>query len=364
MKNFPIYAGLLIGVLGLAGVFGLNHAQLTATPIDSDFSVFRAGASFRGDISIYNPDLIADRIGGPTIEGRHRYPRQPWYSYVTYPLWWMTHRTAFLVWRALSAFALISAVLLWPIHRKRLAVAMCWSFPALWVLFTGQDVSFVFALTSLGVWLLGREKMFSAGLAFSLAASLKPHLLLLVFVAFAVRKLWRLLAGWIAGTAVLYLASSLLAGFMWPVGYFRVSTFAGFPHPDAMPGIGRMWHDHASYAMLCALAVTILVAFLASRERDTSTVVAIALACSLLIAPHSYAVDCILLLPLVAVTGISQWLEWMIAFAVSPIAVLLLVSDIGIPFRLDVACIAVGMALPFLRTGGQNADRNMAAPAV
>jgi hypothetical protein len=348
LKRYGI--SIAIGILGLCFLLGVGKRLLIETPIDSDFSVFRAGAWLRGNISIYDPQTIKSQINGKVIEARAHYLRWPWYSFVTYPLSKMSHCSAFIIWRVLSLAAIVAALFLWPSNRDRLAVATCWSLPLLWTIAFGSDISFVLGLIALGVWLIHRNQQFNAGLVLSVAASLKPHLLLFLLLVFIIQKLWRSFGGWIVGTTILFISSAALAGFAWPIQYLKaVMSNEINPYVYAMPGFGRLWPNHPLSYLLCFAALVCALVYV-SQRRNLENSIPIALTCGILASPHSYAVDLVLLIPLAAISSISNYVRWTTALVLSPILVLILLSKSALPLQIALLVIIWGTVTPMLKT--------------
>jgi hypothetical protein len=348
LKRYGI--SIAIGVLGLCFLLRLGKSLLIETPIDSDFSVFRAGASLRGNISIYDPQIIKSQIGGKAIEARAYYLRWPWYSFVTYPFSLMSHRSAFIIWRVLSLAAIVAALFLWPSNRDRLAVATCWSLPLLWTIAFGSDVPFVLGLIALGVWLIHRNQQFNAGLVLSVAASLKPHLLLFLLLVFIIQKLWRSFGGWIVGTTTLFISSTALAGFAWPIQYLKAAMSNEInPYAYAMPGFGSLWPSHPLIYLICFAGLVCALVYV-SQRLSLENSIPIALTCGILASPHSYAVDLVLLIPLTAMSSMSKVVRWTTVLVLSPVLVLILLSKSALPLQIALLVIICGAVTLILKT--------------
>lgn len=229
------------------------------------------------------------------------YPRLPYYGLLLKPLTWMPYQTAYRVWEALMLAAFAGFVLLWPHARPAEKwILCCWSLPFWAGLFNGQDGALLLLWLALAMRLFrgGREVLVGAVLA--LCAS-KYNLVILVPLVILAQRRWRMAAGASAVGAVMLALSFLAAGASWPLRYWAMLM-----DPLTEHGLDHMANLHALFSAIpfgvgLEAAVALLIAatvFLAARRTaDFEGPLALALAGSLLVSPHTYLADCALLLP-------------------------------------------------------------------
>jgi hypothetical protein len=138
-----------------------------------------------------------------------------------------------------------------------------------------------------------------------------------------------------AALAVLIGACFLIEGPAWPLRYLRMSQMTGFsPAPERMPNLYGIatwlpWTAAAEIVFVGALGLLLWLTF--RRTEDLGLAGAAAAAGGLLLSPHAYASDCALLIPLAVLTiqrqGAPNWLKGWAILLISPVVVLLLVSQ-------------------------------------
>ncbi len=238
------------------------------------------------------------------------------------------------IWLAGSIVSLILFAFLWPGARRMLMmVALAWSMPAILILVYGQDLAFWLMFFAAGLALLERKRPWSAGFAFSLCIC-KFHLALGIPIMLMAQKRWKTL---IAGTAavLVWLALSFMIEPDWLPHYVKIVQMPEFsPGFDKMPnlhGIASWLPQAASIEVVLVIAVVLLLWMACRDNTDLGMAGAAAAAAGLLLANHSYSVDCVLLIPLALLTVQRQsgpmWITVWSLFLLSPMPVLLIVSD-------------------------------------
>ena len=364
-----------------------------ATPVTvAVAAVFALGIAFnawmvavnRADWGIdYNQFYDASRLAGTghlydwpalwKLEAEHGHPgvrtgRLPVVLYGHKILGSLPYVVARSVWLAASVAVLFFAAF-WPGTRPWLMmVALAWSMPAAVGFFYGQDVSFYLMFFTAGLVLMERKKPWSAGVAFAFCIC-KFHLALGIPIMLAAQKRWRtLISGGIAGLA-LTASGFLIEGRGWPREFSKVflqmREFS--PAPERMPnlhGIASWLPWPAATEIVAAVAIVWLLWAVCRGGTDLGTAGAAAAACGLLVGHHGYAYDCLLLLPLAVLTmqrpGVPIWLKAWAVLLLSPVPVLLLVSQRPLPGQIlivafTVTAILYGKAKPLSRAAGMAA---------
>ena len=267
----------------------------------NDFLELYAGGQLAGSPDLYNPAKVREAELRAIGESGLPFPRLPYYALLLKPLTWMPYRTAYAVWATMMVAALAAFGILWP-HARPASKWMlcCWSIPAWISVFNGQDVALLLLWVALAVWLLRGGREATAGVALALCAS-KYHLVVLVPLVILAQRRWRMAAGAAGAGAVMLAVSFLVAGASWPSRYW-----AGLADPGVQQAVSRMPNLYAQlrlipFGLALQVVATILIAatvFLAARRTsEFAGPLALALAGSLLVSPHTYLADCALLLP-------------------------------------------------------------------
>ncbi|MGD1054115.1 MAG: glycosyltransferase 87 family protein, partial [Candidatus Dormibacteria bacterium] len=175
----------------------------------------------------------------------------------------------------------------------------------------GQVDGPLLLLAALALALLPRRRL-AAGVALGLAAALKPQILWFVPLALLVVREWRTLAGMLIG-GLGCLALSLAVVPPSQLGEWMRQLFQGLPAPSStvsLPGIVIDWAGPTAALVAAAgLALVALIALWWMRARlDARTALGLGIVLSLLIAPHDYSHDLLLLGVLAATAAlITGW---------------------------------------------------------
>lgn len=268
----------------------------------NDFMQLYAGARLVGTDGLYQPEAVyreqARAIGAvmPSV----LFTRLPAYAFLLKPLGLLPYQAAYAVFQCVSAAALIGFLLL---HGSRYPLVLVFtplSLPLLFVLLNGQDLTLVLFFAALSLYLARRGRKGLAGLALSLCA-IKFHLFVLVAAALLCRKEWRFAAGAAAGIGAAAGASTLLQGNGWIPAYLALAANPVI-HPDlfAMPTLRGLSENLLPRARgllpLLTLAVAAAFVWAARRVRGSEFGFFLALAGGIVVSPHAYAQDLVLLL--------------------------------------------------------------------
>lgn len=247
----------------------------------------------------------------------------------------LPYQTARLAWLALNLAALLVFALFWPGARPLITgVAMAWSMSPTMAILFGQDLPLWMMFFTLGLVLLGKDRPWSAGFAFSLCIC-KYHLAVGVPVMLVAQKRWKTLIAGATACFVWLAVCFLIEGPRWPVEYLKATRM-----PEMSPATARMPNLHGLTAWLPGGAAVesiliLLVVFLLWRVCRSVTSIglsgAAAAASGLLLGQHAYTVDCLLLIPLGALMmdrpAIPLWMKAWSLVMLSPVPALLLTSD-------------------------------------
>ena len=283
---------------GLFAMFGLRPA-----PVDNEVFNLYAGAKL-GPRRLYDPEgyrEVAASLGAKVIEARLYYCRMPYYEVFTKPLSWLPYPAAVATWRFVQILAIAAAIFLWPGGKPTMAMVALVSLPVVWEVTAGQDVALVLLSVAASVALARRGRSFLAGVVFSFCLA-KPHLA--IFVPFAMLALgnFRFLAGATAGASLEILLSFAVAPLSWPRQWLSILADSHMhPYVTAMPGLRAIARTGPGIALAALIVASLTIAiWKLARRLPIEETIAYALAAGIVANLHSYAVDCILLIPAIA----------------------------------------------------------------
>ncbi|HLK47451.1 MAG TPA: glycosyltransferase family 87 protein [Bryobacteraceae bacterium] len=340
---------LVLAAIVSLGLFLLFRS--VAGPVDNEFFNLYAGATI-GPSHLYEPDRFAEfarSLHAAVIPARLYYTRMPYFAVLTKPLAWFAFPVALLIWRLIQAGAIAASVWCWPGLKTKLGVVALISVPSILVVWFAQDVGLVLFFASLSVALRNRKEPVAAGLVFSFCLA-KPHLVIFLPLMMGIRREGRFLAGATLGAGFQLLLSFAVAPPDWPLRWRSILANPRMhPNSDVMPGLRHLAQSGpGSVLATLILASLVFAVWRAARSQPLPQAAAIALAAGLIGNIHSYAVDCILLLPLTAVALSSPSLIERLtgSFLASPFPVLALL--LGYPVFLQ-ASVLILVLLPALR---------------
>ena len=361
MTTGGTYLRLVLAAAICAGLFIFFRS--VAAPVDNEFFNLYAGASI-GPRHLYEPQRFAEfarSLRSAVMPARLYYTRMPYFAVFTRPLAWLAFPVALTIWRLVQGAALAASVWLWPGPKLTLAVVTLISVAATLVVWFAQDVGLVLLFVSLAVGLEQRQRPLLAGLAFSLCLS-KPHLVIFVPLVMLIRKDFRFLAGATLGAAAQILLSFAVAPWNWPAQWLSIlANPAMHPNVNVMPGLRYLAQTPLGlFLAILILASLVFGVWKTAVAQPMAEATAVALAAGVVGNFHSYAVDCILLLPLTAMAvGSRNTAERLTGiFLASPIPILAMIF--GYPAFLQVAVLAL-ILLPAFRRGKIEASQPMPA---
>ena len=319
------------GVVSRAG-FGIDYRQ------------FYAGSRLAGTGHVYDSDALVREGAKGGVTGR-----LPVVLYGHKLLSGLPRPVARAIWTAGMIAALVAFAAFWPgAWRWLMGIALAWSMPAALMVLYGQDSSFWMMFVAAGLLLMKRKRPWSAGAAFSLAIC-KFQLALGIPILLVAQKRWKTLIAGAIATTVLLAACFAIEGPRWPLAYWRMLHIEGFSQAaERMPnfhGIASWlpWTGAIQIALMIALASILWLRFRSTN--DLGMAGAAAAAGGLLLSPHAYAYDLVLLIPLAVLTiqrpTAPRWLKGWAVLLLSPLPMLLLVSPEPWLGQLLVAAFAV-----------------------
>jgi hypothetical protein len=336
LRLLPPPARLRLGyavILVLGLLLGWKVAYQNLSGWGVDFNQFYAASHLAGTGQLYNWDALQSEESKTGLVGNTA--RLPVVAYGVKAISWLPFEQAHWVWVIASAAALVLMVIVWPRGNIPITfLVLAWSMPAALSLLLGQDTPFWLFFLAAGFALLQRGRATLAGIVLALCLC-KFHLAAGIPIVLVARRCWHpLLAG--AVTTVLLLCSCfLIEGAQWPARYLAI-----FDHPRMSPAAERMpnfrglahWTPwpHVVEGLLAILFIWLL--WLAARRViDTGLLAALAAAGGLLLAPHGYGNDCLLLIPFItfwiAEKGAPEFIRVWAILMMSPAPLLVLASD-------------------------------------
>jgi len=268
----------------------------------ADFNQFSAAAKLAGSGQMFNWALLRD-LQLANRPSAVPFGRLPVYAAAFKPLTLLPYSAGRIVWLALSVGALLGFVFLWPFsQRAHLLLLLCLSGPLMLIFSTGQDSAFFLLFAALGLRLMMAGHDFLAGLALALCAA-KLHLAVPFPLFLIATRRWKALFGGVVGGAALFVASSVIEGWNWPVRLFELSKLGEFsPAPYKMANLhGLAYWLPWSGVVEAALALFVLLCvWRIARRYPLEIAIPVMLAAGLLVSYHSYVYDGVLLVPCLA----------------------------------------------------------------
>jgi hypothetical protein len=327
--RFTVYAALvaMVAVESWAALIHISH---------SDFIVYwEAARRLSAHLDPYNTAAASAAAWKQLSIAHPPYPLPyaylPELAWLLTPLGRLSFRTANAVWLGASLVCIGAALgLLISIARRDakhpdaatlLVCAATITVASVSGIAEGQVDGLLLLLAALALALLPGRRLL-AGALLGLAAALKPQILWFVPLALLMVREWRTLVGMLIG-GVGSLALSLAIVPPSQLGEWLRQLVQGLPAPSStvsLPGIVTDWGGPAA-ALVAAigLALIALAALWWVRERlDARTALGLGIVLSLLIAPHDYSHD-LLLLGVLAVAA-ALIVGWSRTLAVAVIA--------------------------------------------
>jgi hypothetical protein len=317
-------------LLGVAiGIAAFPLIEAPQALVNSDWPAFAVGGhlAVEGD-----PDLLYNRseqvrvqaaiTGGVRLRAGDQgdllpFDQPPWLALFSAPFVALGNELGARIWILVEVAALALGLRLLvggAAPRWQALFAFATLPTALMVLNAQVDGLVVLGLgAGFALWRADREVLAGCALGLCLA---KPHLVVGLALVLLVARQWRTVAGWGLATAALVGAVALRDP-RWPVQWLEF-LFANARHIGGeLSPVGAALHLSIGQApaLIVAMAVFLGVAVatvkLASSRREVpSEALAVAIAGSLLAAPHALGSDLVLDAAALALAGGSGWLGW------------------------------------------------------
>ena len=316
----------------------------------TDFNQFYSASKLAGTGHMYDWGRVQEL---ELRNGAHPIPfgRLPVYGVLFKLLTVLAYSYARAAWLMVNIAALIGFAMLWPMRRRRDTLMMlCWSCPAAVLLSTGQDTGLFLFFVAVGLRLLESKRDLAAGLVFSLCAA-KFHLALGIPIFLLARCRWGALAGGAAGGLVQLAISFAAEGRDWPARLWRLSSISDFsPSPSKMPNLLGLTHGlpYGGALEVVLVVLTLAAVYIVSRRSALSIGATAAVVGGLMVSPHAYVYDAVLLLPACALAlriPAAKALRYGALLLSIPIPYLLLMQEHGLWAVAQVAINGFGLSL-------------------
>lgn len=341
---------IIIGCLGVIFLAGLNVGGWNFNAV-RDFTGLYVGASLVGSPTLYDPEAnlaVQRKIGAKEVNSII-FVRLPYLAAILRPLTWIQYHAAIVVWGFLSVAALIGFAFVFPYTERRITLFMlCWFIPVANAISMGQDSPFVILWIAIALRLRMYQRLFLAGLALSLCLE-KWHLVIFLPILFLLRREWRVLAGFVTGSAALIAFSFAVQGADFAREYWAVLHLPNMNAlPLLMPNLVGSLHfveifglsESIAIALYLGLAlvITIMVLFACVRQQF-EIALPVTLIAGLLVSPHGYLHDWTIAFP--ALLMLWRVTPTLVNILLLPAAALPLAFNIGFVLPVTVAAIQI-----------------------
>lgn len=282
------------------GAMVLWAAQLPGKRVwagHNDFMQLYAGGTLAGTPELYSSDAnraLDQRLGFwmPSVQ----YVRPPFYAALLKPLAMLPYRTAYFLFQCACIAAALGFAFLGRRRNRALPWLMLISIPLLTAFANGQDVVIVLALCAAGLFLDKTGKPWLAGLCLALCA-IKFHLFVFTPLALLLHRKWRFAASAALGVAVEVAISFAVAGSAWPFEYAKfLQNPVLHPRNYLPPNLSSIAGENAALGVVLTIVVAVVTILTCWRAKSFAAAFVICVFAGLLVVPHSYIQDCVLLL--------------------------------------------------------------------
>jgi len=303
LAALPRTAAVILVLLCLAVNLRVLRQHFHMVTEMSDGGTFYVGSKLLGTPKLYDvsanldaQQLYAKQAPNPGLI----FCRLPYVVWLWKPLAALPYLSAMIVWRVLGVLALLAAIFVFPAPRQLVAIAVAVSIPAMHALLFGQDVPFLLLFIAVSLALVRAKKDGWAGLVLSLCGS-KFHFLILSPIAILIHRRFRFMTGLLLGLLIEILISFVVQGHRWPIDFWRVLTMANMnTHPGVMPDLLGLFAGTRFAVPLTILSDVIvlgLLVIICRRQKNFQLALTMSILCALLVTTHSYAHDCLVVLP-------------------------------------------------------------------
>lgn len=377
MRRLYIPIAVVIAVACYSFIFTHLRPQIPAHDSgysNNDFSCFyRAGKMALSGQGRNIYDIEAEKAFDVSLQAEVVKPGQnflsmaflfPPFTLLLYaPIAALPYHRAELLCNVLNVAALIACPLvLWAKGLLRDRQAALWIaatpffFPVALALLRGQPVPLIFLFLTLTFIAFREQHDVTAGSLLALA-SIKPQIILPLFLAILIGRKWKAVLGFISTGAFTVLATVPIAGWRGTEKFLHAiaGNFLEYPWltPDVRAMMYDLLHSRLSYGHLktATLAVSLLLGlacalYLAKRQPTAAAGFSMAITVGLVASAHTGVHD----LPLVLLAAMLAWQvrERLIRTVVSTLVALLFFLPFLVPFRPEVAVVVTFCLLTLL----------------
>ncbi len=296
--------------------------------INSDWPAFATGARLILDDPAHLYDLDVQRVvqrdvtGGrvlvsPGVKDLLPFVSPAWAGLAAVPFELLGTNVGGRLWILFGLACLASGLLLAVRPRAPSAILPAFASVPTALLLANAQFDGLVALgvgAAIALW----SRPYLAGLALGLTL-MKPHLVVTLGFAFALARLWKVLAGWAAAGAVLW-ASTAFLNPRW------VLDWLGTVETTVRPGGREVDLAHLGVLLpagfrtpaeiLLSVAAMIVVLLLARRRRDDfQGAAAVLVAGSVVAALHAHPTDLVMVAVALAIWARARWYDWLLLSA-------------------------------------------------
>lgn len=312
-----LYAAGLVATLPLLFVFVIQQRMPGFLLGPGDFAMFYTGATLAREhpAALYDiqaqtetQQAILAPFGWTYADGLLPYNYPP---FVAVALQWLTLfplQTAYFIWLGLNIASLFLVVVLTPRPWRGFLAWLLLTWPITWmVLLQGQPGTWLVLFLAAGWWFWQRRRPFAAGLAWA-GLALKPQFAFLVWFSLLWRRERRAWAGLATGLAGLFVLTALTVGWRSWLAWGRFLLFTARTtnaygiDPTKMPnlrGFASMFNLPPMWVWaiwgLAGVALVFWLVRLWRRMPNESLAFVAAVVGTLLLTPHSFLHDMLLL---------------------------------------------------------------------
>lgn len=378
MHRSPLIRWTLLLALAAALVFVYYQRGTSGANPGWDFEHYYAGAQIvRAGLGHHLYDLDVQH----TFETRYghgpgavfNYPAATVLLYL--PVAFLPLNAAFLAWTAVSMAVTLFAI--WILARS-IGIADPWwplllslaFYPLQWSFVSGQVDSIVLFAFVLALAALKRDRPLVAGLALAIAL-IKFHLVLPFVFVLLLRRQWRVLFGFAAGSAIFVALCAAIAGAAQFTAYPRLlMTMQWLPDggfdPRRMPNIRGLialltGHELPLAALIVIALVVLIWTALTCRSLDADTACAAGLTAALVVTYHLYVYDLALLVIPLAVLAIKAHRWTMLNIAIFALIAVPLLPWFATAHRISAILVLPTLLLFWALTSAPHPDTNGAS---
>jgi hypothetical protein len=300
---------LILSLFGIWKTFAPYRAYWNDMTIGggNDFAQLYCAPHLIAGHHLYDPpamDAEQDRII-PSVRkagGPFWYVRLPYYAALLWPLSQLPYRVAYYCWQLIALGSIAAFIWVCSVKKLPTAILCCWFAAIPYSFVNGQDVPFLLLYLAGSTYLLRKNLPFAAGLVLSLCLA-KFHLILFLPIALLAARRWKLFSGFVTGGLAMLIVSFAVAGWTWPVEWYRViktPTVNQNLDESVINLMARYCHGPLFAVAVAALMIVLAVAVVYASRFDYSLGMGVALLAGVVSAFHVYRYDYILLLPLLS----------------------------------------------------------------